>query len=143
MHDEGESALERKRAGGGVKRVRVGGYPRNVADARDIAAELVGKLSNSTRPRELIDALNCYAKLAELADIEKRLDELEGAGDSGLPPDPELRKLVLQATEQTLQEQTGTTIKVVRLDDAKERLAELVRSHRGEEDDEQGTTEEA
>jgi hypothetical protein len=84
MHDNGEAALERKRAGGGVRRVATGqGAPRDAKDALEIAAELVGALAGKGgRPRDLIDSLMAYAKLLELSEFEKRLQRLEGVDET-------------------------------------------------------------
>ena len=68
--------------------------PQDVRDALTITANLVGRLTTGSvsRPRDLLLALQTYAKLAELADFEERLERLERVHalqreDGGLPED--------------------------------------------------------
>jgi hypothetical protein len=82
MHDAqagNEAALGRVRAGGGTRRINPHlNAPRNVRDALAIAAATVGELSQrGGKVRDLLDALGVYAKLAELSDLEERVEQLE------------------------------------------------------------------
>ena len=58
---------------------QIGSAPQDVRDALTITANLVGRLTTGSvsRPRDLLLALQTYAKLAELADFEERLERLE------------------------------------------------------------------
>ena len=82
MHTHTPEAEALKRSGGGRKRIVLdapGMAPHDVKDALTITANLVGRLTTGSvsRPRDLLLALQTYAKLAELADFEERLERLE------------------------------------------------------------------
>jgi hypothetical protein len=94
MHDQGEAAQERKRAGGGVARVKLGfGGPRDAADVLSILSGVIGQLNTkATRPKELIDACAAWLKAAELVAFEERLSALETGGTA----DVQERRIVVQ-----------------------------------------------